>query len=315
MQTVAGFLAPYLVALLAFPLLLRQTPLAATSWLMPFVICVLIVCAPGLIPADSRMLRFLASMSAAMVAMKVIDVAIDLRQRRVPTWPEYRDFLANPFTLVRRCLADEPRLARRENLLNLAQGLVGCAAGVALLIVLFRVDWSAWGFLVEHVGKVFALMLAIVGGLLAAAALWRLCGGAARDFMDRPFAATTPADFWRRYNRNVQQFFWQVVFKNQGGRRSPIRTTLLVFALSALLHELIFFAAVGRVQGYQTAFFALQGIAAAWTVRVKVKGWRAVPWMSATLVFNLVSSVLFFASIHSVVPFYAQELPQCLRGW
>ena len=90
---------------------------------------------------------------------------------------------------------------------------------------------------------------------------------------------------------------------------------LLVFAVSALLHELIFRAAVGRVQGYQTAFFAVQGLAAALTARVKVKGWLTIPWIAATLVFNLASSVLFFASIHAVVPFYSHGLPEWLRGW
>jgi hypothetical protein len=37
-------------------------------------------------------------------------------------------------------------------------------------------------------------------------------GGSARDYMDRPFLARTPAEFWRRYNRNVQQFFLHDVF-------------------------------------------------------------------------------------------------------
>jgi MBOAT, membrane-bound O-acyltransferase family len=312
MQILAAFLGPYLAALAAFALFKRR---ASVSWALPFGICVLINCMPWLIPADLKMLRFLASMSAAITAIKLIDVCIDLRQQRTPTRREYLDFLVNPFSLVRRCLASEPRPSLRANLLNLALGSVGCAFGSAVLLGLFRVDWSGWNFWVEHASKVLAFMVAIVCGLSAAAALWRLTGGTARDYMNQPFTATTPADFWRRYNRNVQQFFWQDVFKSSGGRRSPVRTVLFVFALSALLHELIFLAAIGRVQGYQAAFFAVEGIAAALTVRIKVKGWRAVPWMSATLVFNLLSSVLFFASIHGVVPFYSRDLPQWLRGW
>ena len=158
-------------------------------------------------------------------------------------------------------------------------------------------------------------MLSITFGLAAATALWRLCGGTARDYMDTPLAARTPAEFWRRYNRNMQQFFWHDIFKTSGGRRAPIRTMVLVFALSALLHELIFLAAIGRVQGYQTAFFAVQGLAAALTARVRVKGLLAIPWIVGTLFFNLLSSVLFFASIHGVVPFYSRGLPHWLQGW
>jgi D-alanyl-lipoteichoic acid acyltransferase DltB (MBOAT superfamily) len=159
-------------------------------------------------------------------------------------------------------------------------------------------------------------MVAIIGGLSALTALWRISGGAARDYMDRPFTARTPADFWRRYNRNMQQFFWEDLFKPLGGNRTPIRTTLWVFAVSALLHEFLFYAAIGRVQGYQTLFFSLHGVASAMTLRIRVKkGWTAVPWIVATLAFNLASSVFFFASIHAVVPFYAHGLPSWLQGW
>ena len=312
MLIVAAFLVPYLIALVAYPLLMHS---ARFGLVTPVAACLLIVGCPWLIPADLPMLRFIASISAAMLAIKVIDVSVDQRQGRMPTWNAHVGFLANPFTHVRRSLPLERRPPLKQNLRALVLGSVSCTTCVALLVGLFRVDWATWHFLVEHVSKVVVLMLAISAGLAAAAAVWRLAGGLARDFMDNPLAARTPAEFWRRYNRNVQQFFWQDVFQRRGARRSPIRSMLLVFALSALLHELVFFAAVGRVQGYQTAFFGLQGVAAAFTARLKVRGWRVAPCIAATLVFNLLSSVLFFASIHSVVPFYSQGLPQWLRGW
>ena len=312
MLILAGFLAPYLVALAAFPHLAKRGPV---PWSIPLGSCLLIVLSPWLVPADAPPLRFLASISAAIVAIKLIDVSLDVRQRSTPTWREYFDFLTNPFIYVRRCLALERRPTLHENLLSLVGGLLGCAVGLALLVGLFRVDWSGRHFLAEHVSKVVSLMLSITSGLTGAAAIWRLCGGTARDYMDKPVAARTPAEFWRRYNRNMQQFFWQNIFRTHGGRRAPIRAMLIAFALSALLHELIFSAAIGRVQGYQTAFFAVQGLAAALTARVKVKGWLAIPWTVGTLVFNLASSVLFFASIHGVVPFYSRGLPNWLQGW
>ena len=304
--------APYFIAISAFLLLSKRGPLL---WTITIGSCLLIVMTPWLVPSDDPLLRFLASMLAAVVAIKLIDVSLDVRQRSTPTWREYLDFLANPFVLVRRCLALERRPSLHENLVSLVGGSLGCATGLALPFGLFSVDWSSLHFLAEHVSKVVAFMLTVTSGLTAATALWRLCGGTARDYMDRPFIARTPAEFWRRYNRNMQQFFWQDIFRKHGGRRAPIRTMLIVFAVSALLHELIFSAAVGRVQGYQTAFFALQGLAAALTARVKVKGWLAIPWIAGTLVFNLASSVLFFASIHQVVPFYSQGLPEWLQGW
>ena len=312
MLIIAGFFAPYFIALAAFPHLAKRGPV---PWSIPLGSCLLIVSSPWLVPADFLLLRLLASISAAIVAIKVIDVALDVRQRSTPTWREYFDFLINPFIYVRRCLALERRPTLHENLGSLIGGLVGCAVGLAVLDGLFSVDWSGRHFLVEHVSKVVPFMLSITFGLTAAAAVWRLCGGTASDYMDKPLAARTPAEFWRRYNRCMQQFFWQDIFRANGGPGAPIRTMLMVFALSALLHELIFIAAIGRVQGYQTVFFVVHGLTAAWTARVKVKGWLTIPWTVGTLVFNLASSVLFFASIHGVVRFYSRGLPGWLQDW
>ena len=77
--------------------------------------------------------------------------------------------------------------------------------------------------------------------------------------------------------------------------------------MSAILHEYIFWIAVGRLQGYQTAFFLLQGLVVAATLKVRPRGWRAVAWGTGTLAFNLASSVLFFASMDEVLPFYAHR--------
>lgn len=110
----------------------------------------------------------------------------------------------------------------------------------------------------------------------------------------------------------AQQFFYEDVFKPAGGLRFPVRATLVTFAFSALVHEYVFGIAIGRVQGYQTAFFLLQGVATAATVRVKVRGWTAALWFAGTFAFNLASSVLFFASTNAVLPFYSRGLPAWL---
>ena len=77
MLILAGFLAPYLVALAVFPHLAKRGPLA---WGIPLGSCVLIALSPWLVPADSPLLRFLAAISAAMVAIKIVDVSLDIRQ-------------------------------------------------------------------------------------------------------------------------------------------------------------------------------------------------------------------------------------------
>src|SRR5262249_40362898 len=137
----------------------------------------------------------------------------------------------------------------------------------------------------------------------------RLLGGRTREPTDNPILARTPADFWRRYNRPAQQFLAEDVFKPLGGLRAPIRATLATFAISGGVHEYGFGIAIERVQGYQMAFFLLQGAAVAATMRVRPKGWRQVPWIAATIAFNLATATLFFASVGEVFPFYVQRGP------
>jgi D-alanyl-lipoteichoic acid acyltransferase DltB (MBOAT superfamily) len=129
--------------------------------------------------------------------------------------------------------------------------------------------------------------------------------------MDRPLLAATPREFWRRYNRPAQQFIHDHIYRRIGG--PPARAILLTFAVSALIHEYVFGIVLGRVQGYQTVFFLLQGFAVALTLRARPTGHRVWLAIAATFLFNVLSSVFFFASVHGVVPFYANGLPDLLR--
>jgi hypothetical protein len=312
MRLVLAIAAPYLLAALCFPLLTRR------GWpgkLALIALCLPIALSPCLIPGDKPLPRFLAAVTAVVAAVKLFDIRHEVQRGTRLSWYVFMAFLLNPFVHVRRCLPTEPRPSVRTDLLGIVGGALGLVAGLVFLRVLFRVDWDGCPFLAEHGSKIVAFFLAVLSGLTFAAASWRLLGGMARDYITNPLAARTPADFWRRYNRNMHQFFLKDIFVSAGGLRSPVRATLLVFGISALMHEYLFGIAIGRVQGYQTAFFLLQGLAVAATARVRARGWKAVPWVAGTLGFNLVSSVLFFASLNGLVPFYSHGLPAWLEGW
>jgi hypothetical protein len=47
----------------------------------------------------------------------------------------------------------------------------------------------------------------------------------------------------------------------------------VTFAVSAVVHEYVFGVSLGRVQGYQTLFFLLQGLGVAATVRLQRRVW------------------------------------------
>ncbi len=271
-----------------------------------------ILLTPLVIPPGARFVRWVSAIFAVLLVVKLLDLHIDAGRGRRPSARTFAAFLFNPASFVLRRLPDEPRPSTAKNLARFLLGTVGYVAATIALVRLFRVDWDRYPFAIEHCIKVIVLVLSLTGLLIAFVAIWRLLGGTGRDFMGNFLSARTPAEFWRWYNRPVQQFFCEDVFRIAGSRRTPMRAALTVFALSALLHEYVFSIAIGRVQGYQTTYFLLQGMAVAATMHVKPTGRRAIPWIALTLAFNLTSSVLFFASFHEVMPFYSRGLPAWL---
>jgi hypothetical protein len=274
-----------------------------------------IVLTPLLIPPERTFLRLLSSMLATAFGAKLYDLHLGAGQGHRLDLRTFLLFLPNFASLVARRLDAEPRPSRSADFAQLARNVLGCACGIAVFVVVFQRDWRQTPFAVEHAVKVVALFLVLIPSTQAAVAAWRLVGGKARSPMDNPFASRTPADFWKRYNRPAQQFFYEDVFKPLGGLRAPARAIIATFAVSAVIHEYVFGIAIGRVQGYQTAFFLLQGLAVAATAGLKPKGWSVAFWVLATLAFNLASSVLFFASLDQAVPFYARRGSESLRFW
>ncbi len=199
--------------------------------------------------------------------------------------------------------------------MRVAIGLVGFVLGIFALRAVFRMEWEAYPFVWEHVVKVTTLLATLTLGAVAWAATWRLAGGQARDAMGWLIFASTPAEFWRRYNRPAQQFFYEDVFKNVGGWRTPVIAALTTFVASAIIHEYVFCIPVGAIQLYQTVFFLLQGVAVTATAGLKPRGLYAVLGTLCTLVFMYASSVVFFASANEIAPFYSSNFPPWLDDW
>lgn len=279
------------------------------DWLMPLVLGAVAV-TPLLVP--DPVYRIAATLVTIAMLVKLYDLHVG--GVRPPFWA-FVPYLFNMFLLVYRQgnAATQPR--RRDDLRALAWAVAKVALTLPFCVWAFRARWESVPFLVEHMVKVVTIFLVVEPGCAVFAALWRLSGRAAREFMIAPMLASTPADFWRRYNRPVQQFIFENVFLPLGGRRAPVRATLAAFAISAMIHEYVFGIIIGRVQGYQTLFFLVQGLAVVATLRSHPKGamkWFAIP---ATLTFNLVVSVIFFANVNQVLTFYSRPLPWPFPLW
>lgn len=275
----------------------------------------IVAVAPRLVTAPKPFPRFVLALISTTLLAKFFDLGIGATRpgAKRPGWWAYLAFLPNIFGLVYRTLNTEPSPPPSADRARLARGLVGAAAGLALIVGVFQVDWSRWPLAVEHPVKVLALFAVLLALDAVGISLWRLGGGRGRQFMRLPFLATTPADFWRRYNRPVGHFLRENVYRTAGARESRVWATLGVFLVSAAAHEYLFAVTLGRVEGFQSAFFLSQGIAVAATQRLRPRGRLAVACGVATLAFNLATSLLFFASVGGVMPFYAPGRPGWLR--
>jgi hypothetical protein len=290
-----------LTAAFAFYPVLRLGPRSrALAWL----VCSTIVgLSPCLVPLTATPLRLLASLLAITLLIKLYDLYREAQLAVDLSLVTYLALLPNPFRLVLRKEPTRPPMI--QDLLRLAFRVPAALLSVALCLILLRLDWSTVPFALEHVLKVSVAVSATVLLGNAAAAGFRLLGSPALDMMNAPLIASTPADFWRRWNLPVHQFLLEYVFLPAGGRRNPVRATLVTFAISGVVHEYVFGIASGRVQGCQFLFFMLQGVAAAATMRIRPRGPIAILWTAGTGAFNLVTSFLFFMSMNQVLPFYS----------
>lgn len=289
----AWLVAPLALGGALLPLLDRGGPRARN--VLPGA--ALLLLAPCLLPAEPRWLRFAVTVATLTCAAKLLDALLDGRP-----WPPLRSWLgwlAMPFGMVRARIGDEPLLAPRAALARVGLGLGQAALGAGLSLLAWRAP--PLPFLAEHALRVLSFYVLLEGTAIALVAAARGLGLHAREVLDRPWLACTPADFWRRYNRVVGQLL-RSCWRAWGGRRAPLRATLLVFLFSGLFHEYLFWVVLGRAQGVQTAFFLLQGLSVALTAHRDPRGAARGLGIALTLTWNLASGVLFFASMEQTFP-------------
>jgi len=262
---------------------------------------------PFLAPAEHPVWRGIAAIACVTPWLKVYD----LHYQRclggaVPPLGQYLLFQINPCMLVLRRLSDEPQPPTSANVLRMLRGMaIILLATPALWWVFVSADHGTWPFWIEHSAKALLVFALVFGMCDVIVGLWRLLGFRGRTMMLNFFAARTPAEFWRLYNRHTGQFFFEDVARPLQRRIGPAAATMTAFAASGLAHEYLAFVAIGRIQMFQTSFFLLQGLAVVLTQRVRPRGAGAYLGIASTLVFNLATSLLFFASANQFVHWYS----------
>jgi hypothetical protein len=280
------------------------------------VAAALLAC-PLLIPAGRVGMRALAAVVCVDLFFKIVEMTTNtVRAAKVISLPEYYRFLI-PFPVLLVVLEHRLRRSGRtwpltgEIVRTLTGGLIFAAAlGLTLAATHSRLLRSS--FALDHVVKLILFLTAIEALSQLLLGLERLCGYDTRPIIDRAFLSSTPAEFWSRYNTRVHDWLYRNVFLLAGGRRSPVRGVILVFLVSAALHELMFGIATSRFDGYQAAFFLLQAPAVLLSRSLERLAKTGIAGSAIarglTIVWMGTTSMLFFHGVDRVFPLvYASE--------
>jgi hypothetical protein len=280
----------------------------------------IILACPLLIPSANVGLRAASAFASGDITFKMVeyfrhwghvDRSLVLR--------DYYRFLI-PFPVLSAVYPDHKRrLLRPESLwpqvLRLFGGIVGCTIAVQAIIALSRIALVRSSFALNHAVMLLTFVLAIESLSRALCGLERLAGFDTTPIIRNAYLSRTVSEFWRRYNYRVHDWLYRNVFQASGGRRSPVRSMLLVFLVSGLFHEVTFALATSRLTGYQFAFFTIQGPAALASGRLESLARRGgiagkITAHGATIFFVAVTSVLFFDGVSKIFPFiYASQSP------
>lgn len=263
-----------------------------------------ITAAPLILVEAPAILRFVVALNSAVVCMKLYDAHIGASRGYRAEFGAFVGFLFHWPGLVQRKPRRLPRVHASEDVHSAIHAAAKFVLAVAVLVFVFLTIPPGVPLLLEHSVKIIPLFIASCSLLDFWCIASRLAGRPSGLFVNAPFSSRTPAEFWRRYNLVVGQFLYEDVFVLAGGGKAPVRAALMAFFVSGVIHEAIFSSAVGHLQGYQMAYFALQAVAVVATMRFKPKGNAAIAATVATICFNLVSSLLFALSVDEVVPFF-----------
>lgn len=274
--------------------------------LMWLVLSAITALMPCIVPLTAKSIRLLVALVAIALLTKLYDLLRQASLARALTLSAYVSYLTNWFWLV--LSKAPPPVAPANDRARLKWPAALSIFFAFLSIQVFSAVKPPLDFDSEHVVKVAVIVTTIVCISNCGAIVWRLSGGVAWDPMLNPIFARTPADFWRRWNRPAQQFLHEYAYLPAGGLKHHARATLVTFIVSGLLHEYVFDIAAGHIQGWQLLFFTIQGFATLATMRLHPRGTLVLPCLVGTLMFNLLTATLFFASVNQIVPFYAAGL-------
>lgn len=280
-------------------------PSAAVAAALPFVI-----------PPEERFARFVVSLVALVIVAKVVELARGRVHDPAMTRSFWRYLFWRGFAADSRWPVDAEAAARarREGGRRLGRFLTKVAGIGALLAIATAAPRLLEPWPALMLWNLFFGWFLMSGVADSVSGLGMLSGIHLAEMFKAPPLARSPLDFWsHRWNLIFKTWAYRNVFLPAGGLRRPLRGMLWVFAMSAIVHEYIVFASVGRTEGHMTAFFALHGAATILTAAVARKR-RNRPLLPRAVAVPLhlgwftLTAPFFFTPVFEIVTFHGVRL-------
>lgn len=265
------------------------------------VLDLLIFTLPLIFPSKDHFITAAAALLCCIFPLKLFNAYLNSDYWSNESFSTWLKFIFNPYHLVWEKRNFLPTPGITENLKHFARGALEMAAGIILWKITYKLKTEEYPFALDYLLMLFASYLFLWdGGCVTVVAVWRLLGGRCVELCVHPIIASTPADFWRRYNRWVGQFVHECIFKNTGGMKKPFKAVFMSFLFMGILHEYVVIATSGTFRGYMLLFFAINGIAVSLTFRLKPKGVRRILGCILTMAFISSSSILVYLAVRQM---------------
>src|SRR5258706_5187454 len=135
----------------AFYPALRWRSSRRVALLVPLIL--IIAASPLLMPSRARVLRFLQTLFATGILVKLYDAGAQPVGAPAPSFWEYLKYLPNDLWAVLRRPPPEAAWPARKNLRLLALRSAGLAIGLLLCFAAWNINWTATPFLAENAAK------------------------------------------------------------------------------------------------------------------------------------------------------------------
>ena len=152
-----------------------------------------------------------------------------------------------------------PRWSRSEIMKSAAPALVRILLGTFLLFALAR--YASDAVLAGWIGMIGMILILHFGLFELVSIGWKVLRVDAAPIMDRPLHSTSVSEFWgRRWNAAFNDLAARLVFRPVARHTGIFAATLIAFAVSGLIHELVISLPAGSGFGLPTAYFVVQGL-------------------------------------------------------